>query len=252
MTNEWLGIGEGALLDAAKGAAAGSVVPGIGTAVGGLVGLAGGLIARTMAPDTAPALAAAATAITGRADELGQVAAIGADPQAAADFKAEALRIAADREARDAAATIAALQARLADTSNARAQTQALAISGSRIAWAAPVLSVLVLVSFDGLAAVVLFHGVPAGSDPLANTLLGTLGAMAVGVVQVPGPAAAPARRGKPRLRRRTAPRRPYDAGRCRRHPARPRGRAGCANCRLYLRPSGFLPASRGVGRAAY
>ena len=181
---DWLGLGEGLALDAAKGAAAGSIVPGLGTAIGGLIGLAGGLVARTVDPAAAPTVAAAAAQITGRPDEAGQLAVLTDDPQASAQFKAEILRIMAGREAAAAQAEIARLQAQLADTAGARAQTQALAASGSRIAWAAPAVSVIVLVSFDTLAAIVLFHGVPDGTDPLANTLLGTLGALAVAVVQ--------------------------------------------------------------------
>ena len=75
------------------------------------------------------------------------------------------------------------LTAALADVSSARAQTVALAGAGSRIAWGAPVVSVLVLSGFATLAVLVVYRGVPAGSETVASVLLGTMGAMATAVV---------------------------------------------------------------------
>jgi Spy/CpxP family protein refolding chaperone len=70
----------------------------------------------------------------------------------------------------------------LADTASARDQTAALAKIGSPIAWGAPVVSVVVLLTF---AAVVLlaFSGKATGSPDLLNVVLGTVGTMSTAVV---------------------------------------------------------------------
>ena len=180
---DWIGIGTSVIEDAAKGAAAGSVVPGLGTVAGGLIGLAAS-VAGHMLPDAAkPALSAAAAAITGVTDEAGQVAAIAADPVQADAFRLEVLRIQADREAARDTALNDRLTAALADVSSARAQTVALAGAGSRIAWGAPVVSVLVLAAFGAMAMLVLWHGIPTGAEAVASVMLGYVGGMATSVV---------------------------------------------------------------------
>ena len=168
---------------AAKGAAAGSIVPGVGTIVGGLIGAAASIGGHWLPDSARPALAQAAAAITGVSDEAGQIAAITADPTHADAFRLEVLRIAADQEA----AKDAALQARLdgmdADRANARAQLIALVGAGSRIAWAAPVVSVVVIVAFAVVVTLVLFRPMPAGSEAIMAGLVGTMGSLATVVV---------------------------------------------------------------------
>ena len=172
----WMGAIEDGLAGAAKGAAAGSIVPGFGSAAGGLIGLATALVPHVFGADAKPALRAAAEVVTGQAAEADQVAAIAGDPALAEQFRVQALQIAADRER-------AWQDSLMADRADARATTVDLAGKGSAIAWGAPVVSVVVMLSFGVLAGVVLFHQVPEGSQALANVLLGALAGMATTVV---------------------------------------------------------------------
>ena len=50
-------------------------------------------------------------------------------------------------------------------------------------AWGAPVVSVVVLVTFGTVVSLVLLRAIPAGSETVLNVLLGTLAAMATNVV---------------------------------------------------------------------
>lgn len=180
---DWVQLGTGALEDAAKGAAAGSIVPGLGTVAGGLIGLAASLAGHMLPASAKPALSAAAKAITGASDEAGQVAAINSDSAMADTFRVQALQIQADAEAARDQALNDRITAALADVADARKQTIALAASGSSIAWGAPVISVIVLVSFGVMASLVLVYGVPTGAETVASVLLGYVGAMATATV---------------------------------------------------------------------
>lgn len=86
----------------------------------------------------------------------------------------------ADRQQRQA--DLEQMKLALADTASARDQTAALAKIGSPIAWGAPVVSVVVLLTF---AAVVLlaFSGKATGTPELLNVVLGTVGTMSTAVV---------------------------------------------------------------------
>jgi protein-S-isoprenylcysteine O-methyltransferase Ste14 len=106
-----------------------------------------------------------------------------ADPEKAAALRVELAKIAAEQESAAAAAAAAALAAQLTDVANARALTVQLAQSGSRIAWGAPVVSVVVLVTFGITMIMALTRSLPAGAEPVLNVLMGTLGAMATSVV---------------------------------------------------------------------
>lgn len=175
--------------DVAKGAAAGSIVPGVGTALGAV-----GAIALNVAPeigrwlfgpDAAPVTAAverAVAAVTGASDPDAQVAAL-ADPDLAGQLRVELAGIAATRAAAAETAAEARLAAHLADVAGARATTLQLAQSGSAIAWGAPVVSMVVLLTFGGVVSLVLLQAIPSGSETVLNVLLGTLGAMATNVV---------------------------------------------------------------------
>ncbi len=50
-------------------------------------------------------------------------------------------------------------------------------------AWGAPVVSVVVLVTFGTVVSLVLLRAIPVGSETVLNVLLGTLAAMATNVV---------------------------------------------------------------------
>ncbi len=148
--------GDGAKAGAAFGATVGSIVPGVGTAiggaagavVGGIVGLARGLTGQPHAEAEAPALAEAAQAITGVADQAQQVALLAADPVRAEEFRVQALGIrAAAEQARDAH-FLALVQAADKDRADARAQTLALAGAGSKLAWGAAAVTVVILALF--------------------------------------------------------------------------------------------------------
>ena len=111
-------------------------------------------------------------------------------PELAAQIQAQLAQIAAQREieanrAAEAqrAAEIAQIEAAIADTDSARRQTIALAASGSNIAWGAPVVSALVLLTFGVVMALAFTRSLPDGSQTILNVLLGSLAAMATSVV---------------------------------------------------------------------
>lgn len=180
---DWNAIGQEALASGLKGAALGSVVPGVGTVVGGLIGVASNLVSHILPPSAQPALTAAAEAITGKAYEATQLSALAENPAQMAEFRLQVMQIVADEHTAERQADADRLAAALADVANARAQTIALAAAGSRIAWGTPVTSVVVLMIFAMAVSVILFWGIPPGSEATANVLLGTLATMAVSVV---------------------------------------------------------------------
>lgn len=175
--------------DAVKGAAAGSVVPGVGTALGAVGGIVLDLAPEVgrwlFGPDAAPVVTAVQSAVctvTGTADRGAQTLAL-ADPEKASALRIELAKIAAERDAAAAASAQAALAAQLSDIANARAMSLELVQSGSRIAWGAPVVSLVVLVTFGAVMAMALTRAPPANAEPVLNVLMGTLGAMATSVV---------------------------------------------------------------------
>jgi len=186
-----------ALASAAKGAAGGAALGPLGAAAGGVGGLVvdiapevGRWLFGATGEKTAGLVAKAVEAATGTADQDAaqdvlarnpdavsalrvQLATIAAQQQAEADHAAEARR----------SADLAAVQAAMIDRAGARSQTQALAQMHSKIAWAPPVLSGIVLVAFGSLIYVVLTHDTLSDRTmPLANVLLGSLAAMATQV----------------------------------------------------------------------
>ncbi len=175
--------------DAVKGAAAGSIVPGIGTALGAVGSIVLDLAPEVgrwlFGPDAEPVVSAVQSAVadvTGTGEPSRQAAAL-SDPAKAASLRIELARIAAAQEIAAANAAQAALVARLNDIANARATTLRLAEAGSTIAWGAPVVSLVVLVTFGGVVSITLTRAMPPGAEPVLNVLLGTLGAMATSVV---------------------------------------------------------------------
>lgn len=175
--------------DAAKGAAAGSVVPGIGTAIG-----AAGGIALDLAPElgqwlfgpgagtTVAAVQTAVQAVTGSDDAGAQLQAL-ADPDLARTLRVQLAGIAAARSAAASKSSQDQLMARLADVANARATTVQLAQSNSPLSWGAAIVSTVVLVTFAGVMVMSLLRTIPESAAPVVNVLLGSLTTMATSVV---------------------------------------------------------------------
>jgi len=140
-------------------------------------------IARLIAGDfggkAATAVAAAVRTITGTEDPAAAAAALAADPAKAADLRIALAKIAADADAAERQANLDEMRSQLADVAGARQATVALAASGSRIAWGAPVVSVVVVVGFVGAFAALIFG--PTATDPgraaMLNILVGSLSA---------------------------------------------------------------------------
>ncbi len=111
-------------------------------------------------------------------------------PELAIQIQVQLAKIAADREAEANRAAEAARKAELdalltqiADTDSARKQTIALAQAGSGIAYGAPVVSALVLITFAVVMTLAFTRSLPMGSETVLNMLLGSLAAMATSVV---------------------------------------------------------------------
>lgn len=111
-------------------------------------------------------------------------------PELALQIQVQLAKIAADREMEtdrtaEAArkAELESLLAQIADTNSARRQTIALAEAGSKIAYGAPVVSALVLITFAIVMTLAFSRSLPPGSETILNMLLGSLAAMATSVV---------------------------------------------------------------------
>ena len=124
----------------------------------------------------ANALVAAAGAVAGvpvTPDNAGEVARrLAADPDATAAFR---------KALGDQLVALIALDNQ--DRGNARAQTVDLARTGSRIAWGAPVVSVIVLLAFGYVLQLVLTQSIPPGQETTVSLMLGALTTMASAVV---------------------------------------------------------------------
>jgi len=182
---DWLKVGE----DVAQGAVAGTAVPGVGTALGAVGGLAldiapelGRWLFGGNSDATVAAVKGAIKSATGADEPDAQVAAL-ADPEVAGQLRVQLAAIAAQQAAAADKAAQDKLAAQLADVANARAMTLQLAQSGSAAAWGAPIVSVVVLITFGGVVALTLLRSLPETAAPVLNVLLGTLGAMATSVV---------------------------------------------------------------------
>lgn len=176
---------------AARGAAVGSVVPGVGTALGAATGAVlklapelGKWLFGPGAGDTIDAVRDAVEAATGTADPAGQVQAM-ADPAVESKLRLDLAQIAADRETARDVATQNRMDALLADVADARRQTVALAASGSRIAWGAPVVSLVATAGFLAAFAALVFAPVvqDAGRAAMVNIMVGALAGGYTGVL---------------------------------------------------------------------
>lgn len=184
-TLEWMG--EGASLGT-------SIMPGIGTgigaALGGLASLAVQLfpgleahLGGTQAAVVTAALAPAFEAVLGTSDPIAAAAALVADPNLGTQLRVQLAQLAADSAEAADKARIAVMASALADTQDARATMVKLASTGSHMAWGAPVVSIVVLVTFGVVVSLAISRAMPPGSEPILNMMLGTLGAMATTVV---------------------------------------------------------------------
>jgi hypothetical protein len=177
-----------ALGDAASSAAAGMVFGPPGGIVGGLIGFAvdvvPGLFPHLFGKNSAQVQAevkgALAGAIGGKTDVSDIRAAIAADPGKADEIRQRLAAIAAQADEAQRQADLEQMKLAFADTASARQQTADLAKAGSPIVWGAPVISVLVLMTF---AAVVLMAVGTKQDSSLVNVVLGTLGTMSTAVV---------------------------------------------------------------------
>ena len=106
------------------------------------------------------------------------------DPTARAAAELELARLDQTGELAQLAADVDVAKARLADVASARGQTVSLAQAGSKIAWGAPVVSVLVVGMFGAILVFLATRAVPADAKDLMNVMIGTLGASFGAVVQ--------------------------------------------------------------------
>jgi hypothetical protein len=111
-------------------------------------------------------------------------------PELAGQIQAQLAQIAATREAEanrateaQRAAELASLQASIADTDSARKQTVALAAAGSKIAYGAPLVSFIVLLTFAGAFYFVLTRELPQASQPIVIGFVEVMKALSVAVV---------------------------------------------------------------------
>jgi hypothetical protein len=124
------------------------------------------LIAGDKAGTVATQVSQAVTDVTKTSDPVEALKAIQADASAAADLRARLAQIAvdaqkaqndeADKKRQD---ELAAMQANIANTTNARSSMVALAQAKSGIAWGAPAVSLVVTVGFFVILALILFDG---------------------------------------------------------------------------------------------
>jgi hypothetical protein len=177
---------------AALGSALGPVGAGAGAAAAIVVELADatGLSRWLFGPgaaETRAAVAQAVEAATGTAEPAAQAAALAGDPAAAARLREALARIAAQRETERDAAQLDALRAALADTQSARAQTLDLARAGSALAWGAPIVSVITLLSYGIISTLAVWltsrGDLPPNAVAVLSLVLGAASSMAAAVV---------------------------------------------------------------------
>ncbi len=170
--------GQGALQGFSTGGPIGAL---IGAVTGLLPGIEDAIFGRNASAVQA-AVTQVVASVTGVAAPTAQDVA-GLSPDQQAQLRVQLAQIAAaDRQA-VRAQEMADQAAILKDVADARQQTIALAGAKSPVQWAAPIVSVVVLVTFGAVMFLALTRSLPAGSETLLNMLLGTLAAMATSVV---------------------------------------------------------------------
>jgi hypothetical protein len=132
---------------------------------------------------TAQAVAQVVQTVTGTTDDAVAQQVVARDPSVAAQLRVQLAQLAAQQEQVARQADLDALKAQIGDVQNARAQTVALAQAKSAVAWAPPIVSIVVLATFGLVMWAALTRALPPGSETILNMLLGTLAAMATSVV---------------------------------------------------------------------
>ena len=132
---------------------------------------------------TTAAVGKAITEATGTSDAEAAMAVLQQSPSIAAQLRMQLAQMAAELEQASRSNDLAEISATMRDVADARAQMVMLNSQKTAIAWSAPIISGIVLLTFVIVMALVLTHGMPAGSETAANLLLGTLAAMATSVV---------------------------------------------------------------------
>ena len=135
------------------------------------------------AEKTSAAVAKAVADTTGTADADAATTVLQQNPTIAAQLRMQLAQIAAEREQASQLDYLDQISSTMKDVADARAQIVALSGQKTAIAWSAPIISGIVLLTFIIVVALVLTNGMPVGSETAANMLLGTLAAMATSVV---------------------------------------------------------------------
>ena len=172
---------------AITGATAGAALGPVGMAAGALLGAAPGLLSalgvHLFKEGTAGQALDLVRALTGKANPDGaDMAGLSSDRKY--QLQIGLAKIAADGDAADRAADIEEIKAGFADVAGARGQTVSLAQAGSKIAWGAPVVSVMVVGTFGGMLVALAMHATPPETKDLMNVMLGSLAASFGAVVQ--------------------------------------------------------------------
>jgi hypothetical protein len=112
--------------------------------------------------------------VTGTEDPIAATAALAVDPSKAADLRIALAKIVTDAKAADRQATLDTMKAQFADVADARKMAVALADSGSKMVWGAPVISVVVTVGFFAVVGAMVFGPTPsdAGKAAMLNILI--------------------------------------------------------------------------------
>ncbi len=144
-------------------------------------------LARAFAGDAAGSVAqkavSAVAAIVGTDDPAEAQTRLSADPALAAQVRIRLAEIEAEQAAAERAAALEEQRQILADVQNARAQTIALAQTGTPMAWAPALVSLVVLSAFGGLSWMVLAQAIPPENKEAALLILGNVSGFAAAVI---------------------------------------------------------------------
>jgi hypothetical protein len=135
------------------------------------------------ADQTEAAIRDAVQTATGSSDPVAAATVIQNNITVATQLRVALGKISAEREMSAHAGDLKAWAAAIGDNAGGRSQLSAQSSQKSALAWSAPVVSGIVLLTFAAIMTFVLTHSLPAGSETMANMLLGTLSAMATSVV---------------------------------------------------------------------
>jgi hypothetical protein len=131
----------------------------------------------------ARAVEQAVASVTGTSDEAAAQQAIVRDPQLAMKLRLHLAQLAAQQDQAARRAELEELAIRFGDMRKVRGTVVASMNDRNTARWAAPIVSIVVLLTFAVVMWAALTRVLPAGSEAILNTLLGTLAAMATTVV---------------------------------------------------------------------